>query len=67
MRSAEDWIKAINEATTDQEVIKLWHAVCTERGIDPDNVTLKVHRATARRVLAAINRYLKTEEDKTNL
>ena len=64
--NADMWIKKINEAQTDEEIMNLWAQLTNEtpRTLSgawdhaADDVTRDVHRAVGMKVTDAINRYL---------
>ena len=64
--NASEWIKKINEAQTDEEIMNLWAELTNEtpRTLSGawdharDNVTREVHKAVGMKVTDAINRYL---------
>ena len=64
--NADMWIKKINEAQTDEEIMNLWAQLTNEtpRTLSGawdharDDVTCEVHKAVSVKVTDAINRYL---------
>lgn len=62
--TATEWINAINEAKTDQDVVKLWNEMINRL---PDNtaddITLEVHKTCVDRVLNALG-YSREDESR---
>lgn len=59
---ATDWIKAINDAKSDKEIIKIWTDCLSRCGPEEyDDITLKVHKACAMQVVKAS---IRLEENK---
>ncbi len=52
--TANEWIKAINEAETNEEVVKLWQKMWNRIPNGADEVTLEVHKACVDTVLNAL-------------
>ena len=67
--NASEWIKKINEAQTDEEIMNLWAELTNEtpRTLSGawdharDNVTRDVHRAVGMKVALAVSRTCREE------
>ena len=67
--NASEWIKKINEAQTDEEIMNLWAELTNETprtlsgAWDPenDNVTREVHKAVGMKVALAVSRTYREE------
>ena len=67
--NASEWIKKINEAQTDEEIMNLWAELTndtprTSSGAwdhENDNVTREVHRAVGMKVALAVSRTYREE------